>query len=141
MNKKYKTLRLVDGEIESIIGNHIWEVGKTYSVRGRIKLCKNGFHCTSTPAEAMYYGLGNVIAIVEGYGKCIEGDFDMVYQSMKIVKAYKLNSGRDTEDIEDMQRIYEYLTFSYHPLPDKHHLKKINKWILKRMKHNLKEIK
>ena len=85
----YKFLREVNGKIVSEYGTQEWKVGKKYSVKGKIKCCRNGFHASDTPLDALNYVNGEVLAICEGSGDCDMQSNKSAYRTMKIVKAYR----------------------------------------------------
>ena len=59
----YKFLNLKKGKITSEYGNQTWEIGKEYSVTGKVKKCGNGFHASAEPLDALSYIKGDVLAI------------------------------------------------------------------------------
>ena len=84
----YKFLNLRDGKMVSAHGSQVWEVGKEYSVKGKVRKCSNGFHASEEPLQALRYINGEVLALVEASGDS-DNDTDKVcYRSMKITKAY-----------------------------------------------------
>jgi hypothetical protein len=85
----YKFLNEESGHIKSEYGDHTWEIGKKYSVKGKIICCENGFHASEKPLDALGYVKGNVLAIVEGFGDCDIEEDKSAHRSMKIVSAYK----------------------------------------------------
>ena len=85
----YKFLNLRNNKITSEHGKQTWDIGKEYSVRGRVVKCENGFHASSEPLDALNYVKGDVIALVEVSGDSDSDDTKVCYRSMKIVKAYK----------------------------------------------------
>jgi hypothetical protein len=85
----YKFLRLVDGKIVSEHGTQEWEIGKKYSVKGKIECCRNGYHASNTPLDALNYVNGEVLAICEGGGDSDIQSDKSAWQNMTITKAYK----------------------------------------------------
>jgi hypothetical protein len=85
----YKFLRLIDGKIVSEHGEQVWEVGKKYSVEGKIECCRNGYHASDTPLDALNYVNGEVLAICEGSGNSDIQSDKSVWQNMTVTKAYK----------------------------------------------------
>lgn len=85
----YKFLRLRNGKIVSEHGEQVWEVGKKYSVEGRIECCRNGYHASDTPLDALNYVNGEVLAICEGSGNSDIQSDKSAWQNMTITKAYK----------------------------------------------------
>uniref|UniRef100_A0A6M3K1D2 DUF7666 domain-containing protein n=1 Tax=viral metagenome TaxID=1070528 RepID=A0A6M3K1D2_9ZZZZ len=57
MNQSKTQIRykLTDADIRSNAGTFQWEVGKWYSVKGKIELCNNGFHCYQHPLLAVLH--------------------------------------------------------------------------------------
>lgn len=47
-------------------------IGQTHTVKGEIKLCKNGLHASQRLLDALYYAPGNTLYLVE-----LEGDMDI----------------------------------------------------------------
>jgi hypothetical protein len=88
----YKFLNLKDNKITSEHGKQAWLIGKEYSVTGQIIKCKNGFHASVEPLDALRYVQGDVLALVTTSGESdndTDTDTDKVcYRSMTIVKAY-----------------------------------------------------
>jgi hypothetical protein len=85
----YKFLRLIDGKIVSEHGEQVWEVGKKYSVEGKIECCRNGYHASDTPLDALNYVNGEVLAICEGSGNSDIQSDKSAWQNMTVTKAYK----------------------------------------------------
>jgi len=85
----YKFLRLKNGEIVSEHGEQVWEIGKKYSVKGKIECCCNGYHASDKPLDALSYVRGEVLAIVEGGGGCDKATDKSAWRAMQITKAYK----------------------------------------------------
>jgi hypothetical protein len=85
----YKFLREVNGKIVSEYGTQEWKVGKKYSVKGKIECCRNGYHASDTPLDALNYVNGEVLAICEGSGDCDTQSDKSAHRTMKIVKAYR----------------------------------------------------
>ncbi len=46
--------------------------GETYSVEGKVVLCKNGFHASVSPLDALSYAHGPMLARVELSGEIVE---------------------------------------------------------------------
>ena len=89
MKQYYKFLNLKNGKIVSEHVNHTWEIGKTYTVNGPVKVCSNGFHASVEPLDALGYIKGDVVAVVTGSGGSDNDENKVCYQSMTIVRAYK----------------------------------------------------
>jgi len=85
----YKFLRIINDKIVSGYNNDfIWEIDKWYTVKGRLSICKNGFHCSEKPLDALSYIAGEILAEVETMGKSIKEKDKQCWQKMKLVKAH-----------------------------------------------------
>ena len=85
----YKFLRLIGNKIVSGYNNDfVWEVGKSYKIKGKLSMCNNGFHCSGKPLDALGYVAGEILAEVEVSGKSIIQSDKQCWQEMKIIKAY-----------------------------------------------------
>jgi hypothetical protein len=85
----YKFLRLIGNKIVSGYNNDfVWEIGKSYKVKGKLSMCNNGFHCSEKPLDALGYVAGEILAEVKTVGKSIIENDKQCWQEMKIVKAY-----------------------------------------------------
>ena len=66
-----------------------WEIGEWRKHVGRIDMCAAGFHCSRGIYQAFSYVQGEVLAQVEAKGKHYTREDKEVWQSMRIVKAWK----------------------------------------------------
>jgi len=82
----YKTL--LDG-LKSTNGNCKWEVGKWKKVRGEVKLCNKGFHCSELILDAMSYVSPGVVAEVEVRGKSDIQEDKQAWSEMRLVKTWE----------------------------------------------------
>ena len=108
----YKFLNEVKGKIKSEHGKQTWKIGKTYTLKGEIRCCENGFHASAEPLEALSYVKGNILAIVEGSGDEDKEADKSAFRSMKITHAYKWTT-KDSIQLaiylaEQVIKIYEY---------------------------------
>jgi len=88
--RRYKFLELEEDNIVSGFNyGFIWEIGKWYKVRGKLEMCKNGFHCSPKPLDAFYYVHGDILAEVEVRGKSLKHFDKECWREMRITKAYK----------------------------------------------------
>jgi len=85
----YKFLREVNGKIVSEHGTQHWQVGKKYSVKGKIGCGRNGFHASDTPLDALNYVKGEVLAICEGSGNHDKENDKSAWRHMTLTKAYR----------------------------------------------------
>jgi len=77
---------------------HRWEIGKRYSVKGKIKLCKNGFHCYQHPYLAVLhnpiygnYGDGARLFEVEVSGQhAVDGQMKECWRFMRLIRELPL---------------------------------------------------
>lgn len=92
--KYYKFLHEKYGKIVSSQNNFEWEIGKEYSVEGKINNCNrlgptNGLHASKQPLDALNHVKGSIVAIVEASGDSDNDTDKICVRSMKIVKAYR----------------------------------------------------
>ncbi len=86
--KRYKFLKLVDGQIKSDKGDCIWKLNK-WKHTDKIDMCNSGFHCSKEPWQAFSYVQGEILAEVEYKGESIVSDNKEVYSDMRIIKTWK----------------------------------------------------
>jgi len=87
--------------------NLTYEVGKTYTFNGEIKICKQGFHfCKELKDVSEYYQNKKdndlVVFEIEVLGKVIDEDNKSVTDKMKIVRIL------DRKEYEEFFDIHEY---------------------------------
>ena len=82
----YKFLR--EG-LKSDNGNEVWKIGKWKKHRGKLEMCKSGFHCSKRIYQAFSYIQGEILAEVEVRGKSIKREDKEVWSEMRIVRAWK----------------------------------------------------
>jgi hypothetical protein len=78
--------------------DHQWEIGKWYSVKGKIKLCKNGFHCYQHPYLAVLhqpihgdYGSGMRLFEAEVSGQhVVDGQVKECWRHMRLLRELSL---------------------------------------------------
>ena len=66
--KYYKFLRT---GLKSENGGTRWKIGEWKKYRGKLQMCKAGFHCSEEPYDAFSYVQGEIFAEVE-YGGIVE---------------------------------------------------------------------
>src|SRR3990167_8925725 len=66
-----------------------WKLGGWRKHDGEVDMCTAGFHCSKGIYQAFSYVQGGVLAQVEVKGKHDTQDDKEVWQSMRIVKAWK----------------------------------------------------
>ena len=87
---RWKILHSAKSDIVSVLGTHTWQPGKWHTIKGKLEMCVNGFHCSTQITDAMYYVSGNVLAQVRVRGNNIVRDNDKeCWQSMKLVRAWR----------------------------------------------------
>lgn len=88
MTRRYK---FINDDFKSKNGDHKWEVGKLYTFKGDLELCKKGFHCSKGIYQAFSYVQGSIFAEVECLGKHIKDQDNTkeVWEKMKIIKVWK----------------------------------------------------
>ena len=77
-----------------------YEIGKEYSLKGELEICKNGFHFCKNPFNCLYY-YGNIkgdkrLFLVEALGEVITEDNKSVTNKIKIV-----------EEIKDIEKFFD----------------------------------
>jgi len=80
---RYKFLR--EG-LKSENGNTKWTLGEWKKFKGKLKMCKKGFHCSVEPSDAFNYIKGEYLALVEVKGNSIVAKDKEVWSEMRIVK-------------------------------------------------------
>jgi len=87
----YKFLDLHRKKIVSRSGNVTWRINEWQEVKGKIRCCHNGLHCSDKIYQAFSYVSGTVLAKVEVAGKKdkdAEND-KHCHQKMRIVQAWE----------------------------------------------------
>jgi hypothetical protein len=69
-------------------GNIKWELNKWFHEEGKIEKCKNGFHASVLPLDAMRFVNCEIIARVSVKGESDFEDDKQAWSDMKIDKAY-----------------------------------------------------
>ncbi len=85
----WKFLREQGGRIVSDADDSAWTIGKWREVKGDIRACRNGFHCSPDPLGALLYVNGDVVAQVEVGGPHDDGGDKSAWQRMRIVRAWR----------------------------------------------------
>ena len=65
-----------------------WKLGTWRIEKGDLDICRNGFHASKTPRQALSYVNGEILAKVEVRGKSIKKDDKECWSEMRIVEAY-----------------------------------------------------
>lgn len=86
---RWKFLNEVNGKIKSANGDLTWQIGKWKTHKGKLKICKQGLHCSKGVYQAFSYIQGEILAEVECDGRKQVQDDKEVYSKMRIVRAYK----------------------------------------------------
>ena len=86
---RWKFLNEVNGKIKSANGDLTWQIGKWKTDKGKLKICKQGLHCSKGVYQAFSYIQGEILAEVECDGRKQVQDDKEVYSKMRIVRAYK----------------------------------------------------
>ena len=84
--KRYKFLK--EG-FKSNNGNCVWEIGKWKKHKGKLEMCKSGFHCSKKIYQAFFYVQGEILAEIEARGKKLAEKDKEVYSEMRILRAWK----------------------------------------------------
>lgn len=69
-----------------------WVVGEWKVVKGAIVPCRNGFHMSATPKQALSFVSGNILALVEARGESAPHTNKSVHAEMRIVKWWSEDS-------------------------------------------------
>jgi len=88
-----KLWKFMNDDLTSHSGAHKWEIGKWYQVNGKLELCRNGFHCSSSVLGAFEYVQTGTLAEVEVKGERVYGtgrETKVCWQEMRVVKVYRL---------------------------------------------------
>ena len=70
-------------------GNVKWRIGKWNHHKGKLELCKSGFHASEIIIDAMQYTNAEEIALVEIGEDFIKGDDKYVCRDMRVLKTWK----------------------------------------------------
>ena len=93
MNEKIKTIKgfkLIQKNMHSKNGSHLWEIGKWYKHKGKIDMCKEGFHACRTALQSLEYIYGDRWFLVEARGKIEGKENKFVSSEMRLVKELPL---------------------------------------------------
>ena len=64
-----------------------FKVGKTYKIKGELKICENGFHfCKILDNVFNYYNKDSRVCLVRGIGAMIEEGDKVAFESIEIVR-------------------------------------------------------
>ena len=91
-----------------------YEVGKTYTFEGELKMCSQGFHfCKEMKDVFGYYGYNNnnfVMLEIEVLGKTIDDEYDKsVTNKLKVLRVVPSEEYEDL--VKDSESLYEYDEF------------------------------
>ena len=86
MTKRWKFLKK---GFKSSSGNTKWKISEWSKPVKNLELCENGYHCSKEIYQAFSYVQGEILAQVECKGKHDSSDDKEVWETMRIVKAYK----------------------------------------------------
>ena len=88
MKKIYRYKFLREG-MKSENGDHVWEVGRKYTFKDSLELCKSGFHASKGIYQAFSYVQGEILVKVECSGKHLSDDTKEVWSEMKVTRCWK----------------------------------------------------
>ncbi len=74
--------------LKSGIGNHKWEVGEWYKVKGNLSMCDNGFHASKNIIDAMQYINMECLAKVQVKGQHLHQEDKQCWEEMRVVRAW-----------------------------------------------------
>jgi len=86
MIKRYKFLKK---NLKSERRDCKWKLGEWQHYKGKLKMCKAGFHCSKTKYHAFSYVQGAILAEVEVKGKSIKEKDKECWSDMRIIRAWK----------------------------------------------------
>jgi hypothetical protein len=79
--------KFITDKMESRNGTQSWKIGKWYKHKGKLELCKEGFHACETPLQALQYVYGDRWFIVEARGQILkQKDDKFVASEMRLIK-------------------------------------------------------
>lgn len=84
-----RLIKVLNVGMASYSGSHKWEIGKWYSVDGKIEMCHNGFHGSRNAVDAMLYFSPEYICFADVRGDSIIHENKECWQSMRIASAYR----------------------------------------------------
>lgn len=152
--KQLRYKMLMD-QMRSMRGNQThWRLKEWQAVAGEIKICRNGFHCSPTPLQAMRYVTNGVfLAVVETAGQHTKdgrGKYSdkSAWRRMRVVKVYRWTLADAKATLRLVYSLHKapsltasisleshtYYISSYAAELDPNALKKVNAFILKRVK-------
>jgi len=70
-------------------GDTKWKIGEWSIPIKNLELCERGYHCSKEIYQAFFYVQGEILAQVECKGKHESSDDKEVWETMRIVRAYK----------------------------------------------------
>lgn len=84
--KEDRRIRFRDGK--EVDDGEIVEVGKTYTAKGKLVLCKNGMHGSISPLDALQYAPGPIVCRVNIIGEIQKGDDKIIGRNRKVLWMY-----------------------------------------------------
>src|SRR5574343_646664 len=90
-----------------------YEIGKEYTLKGKLEICESGFHFCENPFDCLYY-YGNIkgdkrLFLVEALGKVITEDNKSVTNKIKIVEEIKDIEKFFDENIKNFEVDWSYI--------------------------------
>lgn len=70
-------------------GNTKWKIGEWSKPIKNLELCESGYHCSKEIYQAFSYVQGEILAEVQCKGKHESSKYKEVWETMRIIKAYK----------------------------------------------------
>src|SRR3990167_9919225 len=86
MPRHKKGYRFVKDDMTSENGTTKWELGKWNKHKGKIEICKSGFHACLTPTQSLQNIYGTRWFLCEASGEIIHKDDKFVASKMVLIK-------------------------------------------------------
>ncbi len=84
-----KLYKVFKKNLKSNHGDIKWKLNKWQTHKGKLEMCRSGFHCSKKIIDAMQYTSAEIIAQVEVKGKHLKHTDKQVWEQMCIVKTWK----------------------------------------------------
>src|SRR5437660_3145826 len=88
MDRKFKFLRLVNGQIKSQSGDVTWKMGEWQKTTKTFSMCNVGFHCSPKIIQALRFVNGEVLAEVQVRGGHQAQTDKEVWSEMQLTKTW-----------------------------------------------------
>ena len=75
--------------LKSGVGDMTWKVGTWRKHKGKLDMCRSGFHASIKAIDAMQYVNCEILALVEVRGKHLKQDDKQCWSEMRVVHAHE----------------------------------------------------